>query len=265
MPRSRVFPNGWLWCAICLLPAAVSLGYQAAGPRPRVPRPRDTAPALAFDQYLVNLGNVQPAAEHRAFFAFTNRGTHPVRVKSLRPSCGCLDPKLSEAVYAPGERGVFSLSILATREKPGPKEYYCKVVYEDPEPREAIVTLKVVLPPLKLIVRPQAMIFSQPGDTPITRPIELIRPGTDRLTILDVSSSSPLIGASLGDSHIDPRTGVLIPTVLVTVGSVPPGRHHAWIIIHTNDGDYPEVRVPIRLDGPAAGRTTGRDADTRRQ
>ena len=94
MPASTS-PRAIAWCLIALLPLATAVGFDAVGTRPRPIATGSTPrPGLAFDQYLVNLGSVPAQAEHRAFFAFTNTGSSPITITALRPSCGCLDPRL---------------------------------------------------------------------------------------------------------------------------------------------------------------------------
>ncbi len=212
--------------------------------------PAETRPGLAFDQYLVNLGLVPDQAEHKAYFAFTNTSDRPVKITALRPSCGCLDPRLPKTIWAPGERAVFSLKILATREPPGPKEYTCRVEYDDGESRETLLRLKVDLPEQKLVVTPKALIIYQNTPDPVTRPIALSRHLSRRINLLDVKTSSPLATAAIGQDRISAE-GVRTAEVLVTVGDVPPGRHQVFVHIATDDPDYPEVRVPVLVMGPS--------------
>ncbi|MCH2587003.1 MAG: DUF1573 domain-containing protein [Planctomycetales bacterium] len=257
-------PGAIAWCLLALLPVATAVGFDTAGPRPQpITLGSNHRPGLAFDQYLVNLGQVPAQAEHRAFFAFTNTGSTPVRVTALHPSCGCLDPKLPKATWEPGERAVFSLRILATREPPGPKEYTVRVEYDDGKPRETLLRLKVNLPEQKLVISPKALIFYQNTPDPITRPITLSRHHIKRLSVLDVSTSSSIVQAAIGRDRID-ANGQRTAEVLVTVGAVPPGKHQAFVEIATDDPDYPEVRVPVLVMGPAAAKSAARNAEKKR-
>ncbi len=254
------------WCLLALVPLGTALGFNIAGPRPQPLTVDAQRPGLTFDQYLVNLGRVPPRAEHRAFFAFTNTGTTPVTVTALRPSCGCLNPKLDKATWQPGERAVFSLKVLATREEPGPKEYTCRVDYDDGQPREALLSLKIVLPEQKLVVSPRALIVYQNTPDPVTRPITLTRHREGRLNILDVTTSSPLVTVSVGRETINDE-GHRIAEVLVTVAEVPPGRHETFVTITTDDPEYPEVLVPVLVMGPSTAKTArapGADARTQK-
>ncbi len=246
------------WCLVALIPVATAVGFDVAGTRPRpVAKLHDARPGLAFDQYLVNLGSVPPQAEHRAYFAFTNTGTTPVKITGLKPSCGCLNPKLKKFTWQPGERAQFSLKVLATREPPGPKEYTCRVEYNDGQPRETLLRLKVNLPEQKLVVSPKALIIYQNTPDPVTQPITLTRHHGGRINVLDVSTSSPLGQATIGRDRINPQ-GQRTAEVLVTVADVPPGRHHVFVNITTDDPDYPEVQVPVLVIGPDPKRSATR-------
>jgi|TARA_B100000809_G_scaffold29971_1_gene26001 hypothetical protein len=256
------------WCLVALLPLAAAVGFDAAGTRPRpLASENPPPPGLAFDQYLVNLGPVPAQAEHRAYFAFTNTGSKPITVTALRPSCGCLDPSLRKATWEPGERAVFSLKVLATREPPGPKEYTCRVEYNDGQPREVLLRLKVDLPEQKLVVSPKALIIYQNTPDPVTQPITLTRHKAGRISVLEVTTTSPLARAVIGREQVDPQ-GLRTAEVLVTVAAVPPGRHQLFVHIATDDPEYPEVRVPVLVIGPplprSAGKSVGPGADNRR-
>ena len=50
----------------------------------------------------------------------------------------------------------------------------------------------------------------------------------------------------------------------MTVGAVPPGKHQAFVEIATDDPDYPEVRVPVLVMGPAAAKSAARNAEKKR-
>ena len=235
------------WCLVALLPLAAAVGFDAAGTRPRpLASENPPPPGLAFDQYLVNLGPVPAQAEHRAYFAFTNTGSKPITVTALRPSCGCLDPSLRKATWEPGERAVFSLKVLATREPPGPKEYTCRVEYNDGQPREVLLRLKVDLPEQKLVVSPKALIIYQNTPDPVTQPITLTRHKAGRISVLEVTTTSPLARAVIGREQVDPQ-GLRTAEVLVTVAAVPPGRHQLFVHIATDDPEYPEVPATSRF------------------
>lgn len=248
IPETSKLRPALLWTGAAL-PLLISLGVHAAGtaPQPVAPAPRPAG--LAFDQYSVNLGPIPPMPYAFARFRFTNVGPETVHIRELKPSCGCLQPQLARRVYEPGESGDFHLRIQTANEKPGPKEETVRVIYEDPEPREVELTFKVVLPENQVVVRPGVLIFYQLGTEPTTQEIVVSDFRKQGLTVIGVESTSKLATAELGPVEQDSE-GVHRTRVSVTVPAVvPPGAHHGTLVLTTNDPNYPQLIVPVRIQG----------------
>jgi hypothetical protein len=139
-------------------PFLLAVAAQAVGPKPAPMAAPPERPALAFDQYLVDLGLAPPSEEVHAHFEFVNRGRHPVTITDIVPSCGCLKPTLKKNEYQPGASGYFFVRVETANELPGQKEYRITVKYTDPEPRETDVTFRVALPDNQVNVT-RALIF----------------------------------------------------------------------------------------------------------
>ncbi|MGQ9863812.1 MAG: DUF1573 domain-containing protein [Bacteroidia bacterium] len=84
------------------------------------------APALApsnssieFEALEHDFGEVTegPAAQHT--FKFTNKSSQPLRLKSVKPSCGCTTPRWTQEEIPPGGRGEIHVS-YDTKGRPGP-------------------------------------------------------------------------------------------------------------------------------------------------
>src|SRR5579863_4082336 len=73
-----------------VLPVFLALLAHIAGPKPGPVAAAPPKPALAFHQYLVDLGNVTASEDVVAHFDFTNRGSNEVEITELVASCGCL-------------------------------------------------------------------------------------------------------------------------------------------------------------------------------
>jgi hypothetical protein len=184
-----------------------------------------------------------------ARFAFTNRTDRVVRIVALEPSCGCLNPRLEKKIYQPNESGQFLLRVQTANEQPGPKTYHCKVVYEDPEAREVDLTFKVILPEATVTVRPGSLILYCFGDSPVSREIVISDTRDRNLKLLGVQSSLDVVSATIGSSSLD-EVGYRTSRVLVEANNVPVGRHQGLITILTNDRDFPQLRVPVRVERP---------------
>jgi hypothetical protein len=248
-PRQRLTQR--LTAAGIALPFLLALAAHAVGSKPGPMAAAPSRPALAFDQYLVDLGLAPPSEEVYAHFDFVNRGEQPVTITDLVASCSCLKPMMKKNDYQPGASGHFFVRVLTANENAGQKEYRVTVKYTDPEPREVDVTFRVVLPDNQVSVRPRALTFYQLGEEPTTQEIEVLDRRARHLTIESVASSRSIAHVELGESDVD-EDGHWHGRLRVTVpGNLPPGRIDAVIHIVTDDENavYHFLRVPLMIYG----------------
>jgi hypothetical protein len=240
-----------LTAACIALPFLLAVAAHAVGSKPGPMAAAPARPALAFDQYLVDLGLAAPSEEVFAHFDFVNRGQHPVTITDIVPSCSCLKPTVKKKDFQPGASGNFFVRVLTANENAGQKEYRVTVKYTDPEPRETDVTFRVMLPDNQVSVKPRALTFYQLGQEPTTEEIEVIDRRSRHLTIKSVESSRSIAQVEVGESDID-EAGHWHGRLRVTVpGNVPPGRIDAVIHIVTDDETavYHFLRVPLMIYG----------------
>ena len=226
--------------------------HSGAAPTPMsIPVP--PRPALAFRQYAVDLGAIQPTAEARGTFVFRNRGSSTVEIKEIVPSCSCLVPRLDQKRIEPGEDGRIVLRVQPANESPGRKELFADVYYNDPEPRQERLTFKLDIPQRKMTVAPSALMFFHPaGSEPTTATFTVTDGRKTSFEILDVQANSELVTAVIGERTISDK-GEWSQTVQVTVpGELPQGKQQVLLRIRTSDVDFPELRVPLMLQGPPA-------------
>lgn len=213
-------------------------------------------PALAFEQYMVDLGEAPPSEQVTARFAFTNMSSRPVKIREYQPSCGCLQPRLLKKEYQSSESGEFLLRVQTANEAPGPKEYTLTVKYDDPEPREVVLLFRVTLPDNQVTVRPRALIFYQLSDTPTTQEIIVSDRRPLPLRLEGVTCSADFASVDVGETDVD-ENGHRRMRVLVTAkGDIPTGRHRALVKIFTNDATYQELKVPLIIEKRPAGFAT---------
>lgn len=211
----------------------------------------EAKPALAFETYLVDTGLAKETDRVvGARFRFKNLSEHTVTVKSLVPSCGCLNPRLEKKVYLPNEIGEFQLKMETAGESPGQKEYFVDFNYEDTKERTTRLTFKLELPIRRLVVKPKALVIYQftPGRT--THPITVsdYRSGND-FKIISAECDTKYAKVVLGNMEIN--DGLREHKLEVIVEDiVPPGKHNGLITIKTNDVDFPELYVPLIIQGP---------------
>ncbi len=244
---------------------------------------------LAFHQYSINLGRVEPRIQHFAHFAFTTNSDQQIELRDLKTSCGCLKQLKEQTVFEPGENGRFALRIQSANQTPGQKFYTATAVYgpvgQPDQQFETELTFRVLLPEATVLVRPRVLVVHQSNGRSLTHQIAVSDLRSRPLNVLRVESNSdqvrvalqaepsqkksfddftrqlctaprtPAIGwfardaRRLQDEEADANAGV-IQRILVTVSDLPPGRSEAEIRIHTDDLEFEVLRVPVRLNGP---------------
>ena len=226
-------------------------------------------PALSFHQYAVDLRKIHPTTEAHATFVFQNRGTEPVRIEKMEPSCGCLTPLLQgdhDKVIPPGEHGRIVIRMQPANSTVGPHEYTVDVKYSDPKPQEVRLSLKLEIPTSTLTVSPPALIVYHPkGSEPTTRDFTITDGRGKRFEITGVMIDSELVETAIGETSRS-QTGQFQQTVRVSIaGELPPQRTQALLRIMTDDVDIPELRIPLMLQGPAATLDGDRSHDHEQQ
>ncbi|WP_166820183.1 DUF1573 domain-containing protein [Thalassoroseus pseudoceratinae] len=243
------------------LPCLVSVGFRQAGARPTDSTAKVDRPALMFDQYAVNLGKVPAAKIVQARFGFRNAGTEPVTITELKPSCGCLQPKIEKTQYAPGETGTFYLRSDAATQESGPQEYWLTVKYEDPKPRETKLLFKLELPERRVTITPRALTFYQFSSQSTTQTFTVNDFRAKPLTVLNATCKTSHVEVQV--QQVDSGQKVAGPQAKISVtvaGDVPPGIHEHVVKVETNDDVYPTLWIPIQVVGKPEMAKTGRTA-----
>jgi hypothetical protein len=231
-----------LACAPCL----AAVGFRVAGDRPRASADGSVRPALAFDQYAVNLGAVPPSRTVQAFFRFRNTGRETVRITKIDPSCGCLKPRLERREFGPGEVGRFFLVTDTAGQDSGPQEFWATVHYTDPQPRQTKLLFKVDLPEERVTLTPRALIFYQGGGRPTEKTVLLNDFRERPLRIVSVGCDADYVSARLGETT-ENEAGRQVGVVVTVAAKVPAGTHTALVRITTDDPIYKTLAIPVRV------------------
>lgn len=244
---------------------------------PAAPHRMETPPklqSLAFDQYVLDLRRVtqRPRDMHYFYFAFRNVGDHPLKITSMSPSCGCLQPivtKKDSTTFEPNESGEILLRIHAASQDPGEREFWVDVNYEDPEPHQRRIALKMTLPKEQVWIQPKGLIFypGRSGGTIPPQEITVTDLRADRISIIGLSCDDPYVKYDLlkpEPGNNDPKT--VVGKIQVSLqGPIPAGKRQSIVKIYTDDPhqQYHELRVPIMISPPTitADRTLSINAD----
>jgi hypothetical protein len=215
-------------------------------------------PPLAFHQYSVNLGFVEPRRDYFARFSFTNRGAESIEIRKLETSCGCLTDHLKQRIFKPGERGEFFLRVQSANQTPGPKHYLCKVLFgpvSKPEVQYATdLKFRIHLPKRSVSVSPRVLIFHQHTPTRTVHHVDVMDLRDQGLKVLNVSCDAPFVKTSLLNRLLlsdDDRQRGVIERVQIVVEDVPTGTHELVVRIATDDDEFNLIKVPLRIHGPS--------------
>jgi len=240
-----------------LLPVLLGFGFHHAGVRAQPSRPGPDRSPLAFQQYVVDLGEVLSQRNHYGRFAFTNRSSKQIELRRLISSCGCLKQVLEQRVFAPGEHGQFQLRIQSANQTPGAKDYFCQVFYGPPEDASVEfveeVNLRLVLPEHSVMLNPRVLMFHQPTSKPMTHPVDVTDLRERRLRVLAAVCEPPMAEVRLlprAELTQDELTGGVVQRLQITVGAVPPGTHECVVLIQTDDAEFATLQLTLRIDGP---------------
>ena len=152
----------------------------------------------------------------------------------MKPSCGCLNPRLAKRVYEPGESGEFFVRVQTAGEKSGQKEYYVDVLYEDSKPRQVQLGFDFVLPERKVVVHPRALIFYQLGTDATSREITISDYRDARLTVLEATCKSPYVSITIGPAQTISSEYRTTKVKVTVSGIIPPGKHQTILNLTTD-------------------------------
>ena len=129
-----------------------------------------------------------------ANYAFENVGEEPVKIMSVKPSCGCTTAELEKRIYQPGETGVINTT-FELGEQSGLQMKAILVTTEGSELQPEILELLVHIPEL-VEVEPD---FAQwwPNEEKEKKTITLTASHIDTFQITKVESQNPQFKATL--------------------------------------------------------------------
>lgn len=240
----RLLPG--LLALAALVPAAWSvLAASQTANTPAVPV--SGKPGLVFDQYLVNLREVPQSRYVSAHFGFTNTSSQQVKITSLSPSCGCLQPQLTQRVYEPGESGQFYVKVDVLGREPGPQDFTVTMKYEDSRPREQALTFRFQLPEEKVVVRPRALLLYLTGDQAVTKDVFISDYRERPLKVVKAEAFTPDVTVQVADNRLDAEGHPAISVTITASGKFPTGKQTGMVTLHTDDETYPQIQIPIMI------------------
>jgi len=100
-----------------------------------------THAALVFEKNELDLNPEMGASKVDAVFKYENKGSTPVHIKSVRPSCGCTTAALAKNDVAPGEKGEITAT-FNIGDRTGVQTKTITVETDDAQQPQTVLTFK---------------------------------------------------------------------------------------------------------------------------
>jgi hypothetical protein len=192
-----------------------------------------------------DFGTVAVASKTEFRFPIHNNTNRPIRIQTVRTSCGCTTPTVETPYIEPGQTG----SILAkfnTGTHRGQKGATLTVVIDQPFYSEVRLRVDGYIRQ-DLVFHPGAVDFGkQSVGQELSQAAKLLYAGRSDWAVVEVLGSKPWVSADL---KLEARNGGNATYVLtVTIGpGAPAGPFREELVLVTNDRSRP--RVPFLISG----------------
>jgi hypothetical protein len=200
---------------------------------------------LECAQPVVEKGEVRSGMSLSHSFSFVNRGSETVEITDVRPSCGCLNPKLGYRRLLPGETGELVLEVNTLTQPAGANNWRVTIRYNTGGVEKELPLYVAARIVTEISVEPPSLAIYT--DSSIKHEITIIDRRTEPFIVRSVQASSPYIGTHLGEMRRN-DAGHWVRSIQVAVApDCPYGYHAETLLICTSDATYPELTVPFTV------------------
>ncbi len=205
----------------------------------------DVRAELECAEPTVEKGEVRSGVPLSHRFVFVNRGRETVEVTDVRPSCGCLAPKLEQRRFRPGESGTLLLEVNTLTQPAGANSWRTTIHYKTDGVEHELPLYVCARVVMEISVEPPSLAIYT--DTSISHEITVIDRRTEPLIVRAVSASSPHVRARLGELRRNDAGQWLRSIQVEVLADCPEGHHNESLCICTSDPTYPELKVPFTI------------------
>src|SRR3954468_18406735 len=103
-----------------------------------------TQAGLVFEKNELDLNPEMGASKVDAVFKYENKGSTPVHIKAVRPSCGCTTAALAKNDVAPGEKGEITAT-FNIGDRTGLQVKTVTVETDDPKTPQTVLTFRATI------------------------------------------------------------------------------------------------------------------------
>jgi len=201
--------------------------------------------SLFCPEPVVQRGEVRggPVFEHT--FTLTNRGSSPLTINDVRGSCGCLATKISNRTLSPGMSAKLSVAVSTATQPDGANTWKINVQYGDSTNKAQQLELQLKASLVREVgLTPAAVqLIGGPG---IQHEVMLIDRRRQPLKLTSVQASSPRLKVWSEPWEKD-ADGWKCRLQVQLADDCPKGSFDETILLQSDDADYRELRVPVRV------------------
>jgi hypothetical protein len=194
---------------------------------------------------VVDKGEVKGGLPLSHRFTIRNRGPEAVEITDVRPSCGCLGPKLGKRRLQVGESAQLLLEVNTLTQPAGVNNWRVTLRYKSGEVEQELplyVSARIVT---EITVEPPSLAIYT--DTSISHEITVIDRRVEPLIVRAVSTSSPNVHTQLGEVRRDDAGHWRRAIQVEVLADCPEGTHAETLHICTSDPVYSELKVPFTI------------------
>lgn len=209
------------------------------------PAPILQCPAPAVEKGEVKSG---PALLHT--FELTHRGAGTLTITRVEGACGCIRQSLSSGSLQPGETAKLTLEVNTLTQPEGTNRWQVAVAYkveaagQPTIAAELSLRLSATLARLVAVTPPQLAFSTSAG---ASQEIRLNDSRPKPLSITKATTTSPLLVVELKDRIALPVQGIAQTIAVSLSPDYPVGHRDETIVLLTNDPEYAELRIPVRI------------------
>jgi hypothetical protein len=200
---------------------------------------------LECPEPMAQAGTVRSGTPLEHTFRLVNRGSHPIEITEVRPSCGCLAPRLEPRRLEPGAEGVLTVYVNTLTQAAGAHTWQVRLRYQDDGRTGELSVVLGARVVSEIAVEPPALTLTTGGA--LTHTVVLTDRRPHPLTVTSAQMISPHLRAAAGEMGTD-AAGRRACSIRVEVpADCPEGRYDDVLRILTDDSTYPELDVPVTV------------------
>jgi len=190
-------------------------------------------------------------------FELAHRGpAGTLTITKVEAGCGCLRQLLQRPVLQPGETSALTIEVNTLTQPDGPNRWQATVGYKletpgaPPQVGELLLQVHAKLS-REVTVTPPQLGFSTAGAA--SQVLTLRDARGKPLTVLRAVASSPHLKVEIAPRQAEPMKSATQTVTVTLAADAPEGHRDEAVVLQTDDPEYPEFRVPVRVLKRTAG------------